>query len=273
MTLYSASRPLPLFAQRALWAAARVTRGRMVLGRPEHWVPPVDEETFASLWAAWCRLAEGPVDGLAVYERMQGTHTSLTVLLCAEHRSMFIRVRRNPADLALESRISEAARARPALQFRVPAILGAGQENGYHWTAYEPMALRPHGPARHAPLELTEQVARLVESVIPRPADVPSHWRGSHGDLTPWNLRRSHTGRWLIDWEDARWAPPGADYVYFAAVRTALNGKRVSRLELADEYREAEQYWAAAIRLRSTVSLEQRLDSRLQTLFGTAREL
>lgn len=32
-----------------------------------------------------------------------------------------------------------------------------------------------------------------------------------HGDLTPWNLRRTPRGLALFDWESAGWGPPGAD--------------------------------------------------------------
>jgi hypothetical protein len=53
---------------------------------------------------------------------------------------------------------------------------------------------------------------------------------------------------WLIDWEDARFAPPGADEVYFALTRAALGGK--SWLKVAGHHAEARQYWIAALTTR-----------------------
>ena len=48
-----------------------------------------------------------------------------------------------------------------------------------------------------------------------------------HGDLTPWNIRTVGGEQWLIDWEDAQWAPPGADAAYFDLTRRALTGRKL----------------------------------------------
>ena len=47
-----------------------------------------------------------------------------------------------------------------------------------------------------------------------------------HGDFTPWNLRQRRDGTLiLVDWEDAAWAPPGADEVYYAATAGVFGGR------------------------------------------------
>ena len=51
--------------------------------------------------------------------------------------------------------------------------------------------------------------------MLSRPEGTPAHWRGSHGDLSPWNLRTELRGAVrIIDWEDAGFAPPGVDELY-----------------------------------------------------------
>ena len=89
-----------------------------------------------------------------------------------------------------------------------------------------------------------------MEAVLDRPAGTPEHWRGAHGDLTPWNLRRSSTGTWLIDWEDACWAPPGTDRIYFAAVTAATRPGPARPLPIRDEDREAARRWAGVVAAR-----------------------
>ena len=115
---------------------------------------------------------------------------------------------------------------------------------------------------------LTEQISELVESVVPRPAGTPTHWRGAHGDLTPWNLRRSHRGTWLIDWEDAGWAPPGADDVYFRATIATMGRQAAHPLALADGQQEAARYWLDIVRSRPIAASETTLKARLETLLG-----
>lgn len=46
---------------------------------------------------------------------------------------------------------------------------------------------------------------------LPRPAGVSTDHVPIHGDLTPWNLRRTPRGLALFDWEDAGWGSPGTD--------------------------------------------------------------
>jgi hypothetical protein len=250
MTLYTASRPLPVLAQRALWCLALASRGRVLPGSREQWSPPMPDDTYLDLWDAWAALIGRVPDAIAVYHRPQAERTGLTLLLCAGRSSALVRVRQDPGSLTLEREISTAAEAARPAAFRVPRLLGAGEVDGWSWVGYELIARRPHRPVRRTVPGLTDQISALVESVVPRPAGVPPHWRGSHGDLTPWNLRRSHTGTWLIDWEDACWAPPGADEVYFRATAAALGRRTVSAMAVPDEHVEALEYWAEDVRRR-----------------------
>jgi aminoglycoside phosphotransferase (APT) family kinase protein len=75
-----------------------------------------------------------------------------------------------------------------------------------------------------------------------------------HGDLTPWNLRQRTDGTlFLIDWEDAGWAPPGADEVYYWATEGFLSGG-----EMLLEPAEAREYWIKVLDGRLRVARASR---------------
>lgn len=266
MTMYTASRPLAVAAQQGLWWAAVGSRGLLLPGRRERWSPPLPDETFRGLWTAWTATIGRAPDAVAVYQRLQAERSSITLLLCAGRRSMLVRVRADAISLSREREISAAAGTIGPAAFRVPRLLGAGEFDGWSWVGYEVIAQRPHRPVRRLPPGLIEQISELVESVVPRPAGTPTHWRGAHGDLTPWNLRSSHRGTWLIDWEDANWAPPGADEVYFRAIVAAMGRRPVLPLDVADVQQEAARYWLDIVRSRPIATSEARLKTRLETL-------
>ena len=70
-----------------------------------------------------------------------------------------------------------------------------------------------------------------VEELLPRSDDIPAHWRTMHGDFVPWNLREDAGGRlWLLDWEDAGWGPPLADFVRYAVAYHALGSLPTDRI-------------------------------------------
>jgi len=266
VTLYTASRPVPLLAQRALWAAARVAGARALPGPREAWTPPVSEDVLTGVWAEVADLTGGRATSLAVYERRQSARAALTLFACAGRRSLLVRVRASAAELALERTVAESAREHPPTSFRVPFVAGGGVVDGWHWVAYETIATRPHAPVRSPAPELFDDVSALVERVVERPADVPDHWRGAHGDLTAWNLRRTDLGRWLIDWEDAGWAPPGTDRVYWSVVDQSLR-RRPTRPPAVDRYPEAAAHWRRIVEARAADD-DPALYERLLQLLG-----
>lgn len=263
VTLYTAVKPGPLAAQRVLWAAALLAGGRALPGRREDWQPPLPAQVFAAVQEQVRVVIGRPADGWAVYERMQPERSvGLTALACAGPDSVLVRVRPSADELDTERAISAAATDGT---FRVPRVVGSGAVGGWHWIGYQAIATRPHAPLRRVPGELYTEITTLVESALDRPAGVPAHWRGCHGDVTPWNLRRSSTGTWLIDWEDAGWAPPGSDQVYLAAVTATLRPGPIRPLHLAADQREAADRWAGIVRSRPT-GTDDRLRGRLLAL-------
>ena len=267
-TLYTASRPVPLLAQRALWLAARTVGSRALPGPRENWRPDLPEAVFAGFRSEWLELTAGRCDGLAVYNRPQSHRSGLVVLVCAGPASIVVRVRDDPRALDHERLISEAADRLGAEGVRVPRLRGRGSANGWHWSAYEAIASRPHRPARVADEALCAKISAVVEAALPAPTGMPPDWRGSHGDLTGWNLRVARRQTWLMDWEDAGWAPPGTDELYFAATTAALHSKPAHPLALAGRYPEAAARLAGEIANRPTEASERQLQERLLIALG-----
>jgi aminoglycoside phosphotransferase (APT) family kinase protein len=52
-----------------------------------------------------------------------------------------------------------------------------------------------------------------------------------HGDFVPWNLREDSLRQlWLLDWEDAGWGPPLADFVRYVVAYHSLGWTRPARI-------------------------------------------
>lgn len=69
--------------------------------------------------------------------------------------------------------------------------------------------------------DLGERLASL-----PRPAGVADDAVPVHGDLAPWNLRRTDRGLALFDWEAAGWGSPGSDLAHYRAACDLLRARR-----------------------------------------------
>lgn len=225
VALLTRSRLPALAAQWALYGAVAVAGPRVIPGPRVRWEPPGG----AGRWRA---LAEriGPFDDLAVYERPQASRgaSGLAAVLLRDGRpSGFLKLREDAGELDREELALSAFPDGRAEGFRVPRVLDRDVTAGWSWMLIEAMPPRPARPAKGAAIApLAEEIGRRLETVLPRPSDVPGHWRPMHGDLTAWNLRRCGGGPpWLIDWEDASWAPPDADRVYYEATHTVVFGK------------------------------------------------
>ncbi|MFN8074414.1 MAG: hypothetical protein U0Q15_03215 [Kineosporiaceae bacterium] len=271
MTLYTASKSTTLAAQYALWSAVRLTGGRLPPPGPrERWTPALEGGQVAELHRQWTAAIGREPDGVAVYQRLQSSRQNLTLLVAAGARSMLVRVRTDPAELARERAVSETAQALGLRTFRVPRLVGSGEAEGLHWVGYELMSRRPHRPRSALGAEGFAEITRLVESVVPRQPSTPQHWRGAHGDLVPWNLRRGGGHTWLIDWEEAAWAPPGTDEVYLRAVTAALRRGPVHSLTLPPEHEEARAHWAHVVDVRPASDVEQPFVERMRVLLSAA---
>jgi thiamine kinase-like enzyme len=81
------------------------------------------------------------------------------------------------------------------------------------------LAMRRQHPAIDEPLRTFESDLAERLSGLPLPDDAESKPTDGlvpvHGDLTPWNLRRTPRGLVLFDWESAGWRAPGSDLALY----------------------------------------------------------
>lgn len=77
------------------------------------------------------------------------------------------------------------------------------------------------------PAELTKDICSLWREIaaFKQEEHEDGLYEFSHGDFTPWNLRKTETGYIVFDWEHCGMAPHGYDLVYFGVVtRLACKG-------------------------------------------------
>ncbi len=271
MSLYTASRTVPVLLQQGLWLGARLTGARLLPGHRETWTPPVPDEVWDQLVRQWRAVVGRPIDGIAIYERLQSQRAALTLMVCAGAASALVRVRPDPAEFAHELSVSRAAATTAPDGFRVPAAVGSGVVDGHHWVAFEALATRPHRPRYRVPDPTFDAISRLVESVVARPDGTPGHWRGAHGDLVPWNLRVARGATWLIDWEEAGWEPPGLDRLYLRATVASMRPGPVRRLAVAPAWEEARLRLLDIVAAQPNSDAELRSQRRLLTVLGSPR--
>ncbi|MDH2428937.1 phosphotransferase [Sphaerisporangium sp. TRM90804] len=269
LSLVTLSKPLPLAAQLVLHAATRALGPRVLPGRRREWRPPVEEGAWAAISARVAALT-GPFDGTAGYLRPQASRAggAALLLLRAGRPIGFLKVRESPAELEREAAALAAFEPGDDVGFRVPGVLGSGSVGQLWWLLLSPMEPVPARPVREVAVErLAANIGSRLARRLARPPGVPEHWQPMHGDLTPWNLRHTR-GRvpWLIDWEDAGYAPPHADEVYYLATRLAVYGGRPP----ARAYGEAAGYWHERVSRRASEDREltRRLLAALAALEG-----
>ncbi|MFD0685142.1 phosphotransferase [Actinomadura fibrosa] len=261
VSLLTRSRTPAVTAQWLLFGAVAVAGPRVIPGTRVGGEPPGG----AALWQALSSRV-GPFDGLALYERPQGSRTGVAAVLLHRGRPAgFLKVRDEPDTLDREVRALSAFPGGQAAGFRVPKVLDRDETHGSHWMLIEAMPPRPARPLRGTVLAvLVAQIQRRLAVVVPRPPGTPDHWLPMHGDLTVWNLRRCGAGLpWLIDWEDARWAPPGADRVYYEATHTAVFGRPPASRELTGPA-EAVLFWTRQVERRPAADRDAPFNARLR---------
>jgi hypothetical protein len=212
-----------IVAQRAAWWGVRLGGPRLLPGRARSWEPPMDPRTWHELQE---RLREhvGDYDSWAGYVR-RGGRTGLLLLLLRDGASIgFVKARAGgSAVIDNEYRALTAAhRSRPSA-FVALEPLASGDCGDWSYLITAPLPPRIHRRADDAVLARVLAQVEMALASHPRPAGTPDHWVPAHGDFAPWNLRRFRRGgTYLIDWEEAGWAPPGSDMVYYAACAAAL---------------------------------------------------
>ena len=100
-----------------------------------------------------------------------------------------------------------------------PLPLGGGllrdSTDHVHFVATTGLGTRAQRPAIDVPLRTFEHDLTERLGVLPRPSDVQDDAVVVHGDLTPWNLRRTPRGLALFDWESVGWGTAGSDLEHY----------------------------------------------------------
>ena len=217
LSLYSPCLPVAVFAQRLLYLGVRVLGSGAIPGRRESWTDPVDEPVWEELLETWHELF-GSWDSIALYHRPQIGRVGFSGLLLDRGRGVaFIRVSPTPDRIEREFAAMEGICSAGPSSFRVARPRAWGITQSWGWLATESVPNYPLGALRSEARRhgVTNEIGTILSAVLERPADVPAHWVPGHGDFAPWNVRTELSGRvWVIDWEDASYAPPGADRLY-----------------------------------------------------------
>lgn len=117
--------------------------------------------------------------------------------------------------LERERRALELLAADPLPGIATPEPIAAGAldlpNEPVTYLATTAVAVHKQGPAIDAPLRTFESDLGVRLAALPKPSDASPDDVPVHGDLTPWNLRRTSHGLALFDWEEAGWGPQGSD--------------------------------------------------------------
>ena len=258
--LYSPCLAAGLWAQRAARVGVAMFGPRVLPGRSSPWVP-MSELEWSELSDAW-RRDLGTFDDVAGYNRLQLSRGGFALLLLQRGSPVaFVKLRHHDCGgLWNEMRALEAVWKYRPRAFQVPEPFRSGTAAGWCYLASAPLLTSVHRPPRNPPVVaiLREVVAALAG--LPRPAETPDHWRPMHGDFAPWNLRQLRGGSLvLIDWEDAGWAPPGADEVLYGAASAALAFTPAARCDA----HEAVQFWRERVVAHPETARDQRLTGAL----------
>jgi hypothetical protein len=246
------------WAQRAAWGLVTLGGPRLLPGRTTTWRPPLRADEWQALLGE-LQAAAGVFSNHTVYERRDNRQGLLMLLLDGDKSVGFVKARAGDATgLVREEESLRLVEQADVRSFLTPRVLGSGIVAGWRYLVTSAMPPRMHRMPAGAPIPAVLEDIAAALTDLSRPEDAPDRWQPFHGDFTPWNLRRiGDTTPWLIDWEDAGWAPPQADTVLYFASAYAV-GRPVG--EIPDDAAEAVEYWWDEITRRTNEKLAEGLE-------------
>ncbi len=257
---YTPCAPRGVWGQRAAWGLVALGGPRLLPGRSTPWQPPFAPDEWHTLLEE-VKSATGPFDGHTVYERRDKRQGLLMLLLNGDRPVGFLKARRgDTAGLAREEEALHLAERAAVRAVGIPRVLGSGTVAGWRYLVTTPLPPRMHRMPAAAPSQAILDAIGTTLAGLDRPDDVSAGWDPCHGDFTPWNLRQiGDSPPWLIDWEDAGWAPAGADQVLYLASAAAV-GRPVGTIP--GNAAEAVAYWWEEITRRTKDKLAEGIELR-----------
>lgn len=194
--------------------------------------------------AAWSWPAATPADVVAALRdhvgglelvgaalpRQPGRHR-VSLLCRAEAGDVVVKLGDVDDGIENEASVLGLLTAWPLPAIATPAVLASGHiDTGrgepIAFLATDALGLRRQRPAIDERLSSFEADLAQRLATLPRPADADDDAVPVHGDLAPWNLRRTDRGLALFDWEAAGWGAPGSDLAHYREASAALRAAR-----------------------------------------------
>lgn len=147
-------------------------------------------------------------------------------LLCRAHGAEVIVKLGLPDDgLETETTALRLLADAPLPGIATPTVVAAGRlgrDDSVAFLVTDALGLTKQRPAIDVDLATFEaDLGRRLAS-LPRPPGTAADAVPVHGDLAPWNLRRTAGGLALFDWEAAGWGAPGSDLTHYRATCASL---------------------------------------------------
>lgn len=149
----------------------------------------------------------------------------LSLLCRADGRDVVVKLGLPDDGLETETLALHLLTESPLPGIATPAVIAAGRigaDQPIAFLASDALGLDRQRPAIGESLVTFEADLARRLAALPRPAGTPDDAVPVHGDLAPWNLRRTAYGLALFDWEAAGWGPPGSDLDHYRAACATL---------------------------------------------------
>ncbi len=212
-------------------AAQRLRLGTALLPTATRWAWP--DQSVGEVESTLADALPGAELVGAVLPRQPDRHR-LSALVDVGGRLVVVKLGRPGTGIERETEALRLLEGNPLPGIATPVVVAAGGSDDLVFIATEATDLRRQYAAIDEPLRTFE--ADLTErlSLLGRPTDSAPEHVPVHGDLTPWNLRRTPRGLALFDWEAAGWGPAGSDLALYRATCASLP-RRTLRARATDQ--------------------------------------
>ena len=258
LALYDAVYPHQVLAEVALRALLSLRLHPLLRLRHHPPLPPDD------WWSSWIEDVVQPLTGpvhTAAFRLLgddEGEPDRFTCLLFDEAGEplAFGKVWRNASEAHL-LRVLISLEQEPPRSFSVPRRLAFGEHGNRPYLLQRPLPGGRHRRMRPDPAGVRAVIADIQERSmwVPRSSDGQS-LVPAHGSLTPLNLRQASDGSlWLVDWDEAGWAPHRYDEIRYwisDLARRPLGSPETNARRILALSRDASSV-AEAVRFRSSV--------------------